>query len=170
MKKRIIIADGIPMSCSHSEELQPSLKQFYGGIDKEYETIVSRENDLSYLLNQGVFMINTALTVKENKVGSHTDLWIPFMKYLFEEVISRYNTGLVYWMMGKEAKRVEKYINPLGNYLIYSTHPAAASHRNTEWDSEGNFKKVNKILEGNGFTPIIWDKTELNKLIDGVPF
>ena len=170
VKKKQIIADGIPISCSYTMEPQPSLTKFYDGIDKEYEEECFREMDLSFLLHQGVFMINTALTVKENKVGSHTDLWLPFMQYLFEDVLSPYNTGLVYWMMGKEAKRVERWINPLGNYVLYSEHPAAAAHKQTDWDTRGNFKRTNKLLEGSGFTPIIWDRNKEQQLVDDLPF
>ena len=72
-----IVADGIAMSCSHTAHPQPSLELFYDGIiddlyKKDKEFVPERLNDLKYLCNQGVMMLNTALTVEVNKVGSHT--------------------------------------------------------------------------------------------------
>lgn len=162
IKKGIIVADGLPMSSSNTNILQPSLEQFYQGMSNELEEEVVREPNLEYLLEQGVFMINAALTVRENRVGSHSELWGPFMKDLFENVLSL-RTGMPYWLLGKEAQKVEKYISPLGNYIIKGEHPAAASHRNTTWESKGTFKMINKIIrEQNGPEyEIIWNSANL---------
>ncbi len=168
VKNGIIISDGIPMSCSNTGLLQSSLEQFYQGMENEYHEMVPKEPNLSYLLKQGVFLINTALTVKLNKVGSHQDLWKPFMKYLFEEVLYT-STGLAYWMMGKEAQSIEKWISPLGNYLLYSSHPAAASHKGTTWSSEGNFKRINGILLSNKSDTIYWNKNSWEAICE-LPF
>jgi hypothetical protein len=41
------------------------------------------------------------------------------------------------------------------------SHPASASYKQTDWDSEGVFTKVNEILKDNKQTPIYWLDDEL---------
>jgi hypothetical protein len=36
------------------------------------------------------------------------------------------------------------------------SHPASASYKNTDWDTEGTFRKVNKVLKDNNNFEISW--------------
>lgn len=157
-----IVANGIPMDCSNTGKMQPSLEQFYTGMEEELKEEIRGDISLSYLSEQGVMLLNSALTCKANKVGSHSSLWIPFMKYIFEEIFYTRN-GTIYWMLGAEAKRIEKFIYPLGNYIFHSSHPASASHKGTTWSSEGIFTKINKILKENSSNYVIWNPEEYKK-------
>ena len=156
-------ATGIAMDCSNSTDgsLQPSLEKFYEEIAKELGTKPEKSPDLTYLHDQGVMLLNTDLTCKLNKTSSHEGLWEPFQKFFLEEVMSGY-TGVVYVLAGKVSHRMERYINPLGNYIFKIEHPAAASHKNSDWNSEGIFGKINKIIsQNNGSDQIIlWDKKD----------
>ena len=59
------------MGCSKTGKLQPTLQQFYNGIDKElYEgkdLYHILDPDVSYLAKQGVLMLNAALTTEDRK-------------------------------------------------------------------------------------------------------
>lgn len=148
-----IIADGLLMGCSSTKILQPSLKQYYGAIEKEFADGLSltafQDPDVRFLAEQGVLMLNASLTTEISKAGSHMELWEPFIKYVFEEILAV--TGVPVIFLGKEAAKFEKYMPPFSWHFEIS-HPASASYRNVQWDSEGVFKKVNKILKDvNGF-------------------
>jgi uracil DNA glycosylase len=149
------------MSCSITGHIQPSLEQFYKAMEEELfdglNVHMIKTPDLSYLANQGVLLFNTSLTCEMNKPGSHNKLWEPFMKYLFEEVII--TTGMPVVFLGKEATKVERYLSPF-TWVIKVSHPASASYNNTNWDSEGMFTNVNKILKDNNNEFINWIKTE----------
>lgn len=168
-------ATGIPMSCDNSPDgkLQPSLENFYAAIDKEFETKVRRAKSLDYLLEQGVLLMNTDLTVKKNKTASHEGLWAPFQKFFLEDIMFG-TTGIVYVLLGDASRAMEGYINPLGNYILGGKkdkidHPVAASYHGGEWDSKGTFKKINKLLIDNGKGEIYWDKN-LWEAIKELPF
>lgn len=151
------VADGLLMGCSVTGYLQPSLQQFYGGIERElYNGLNLHYNpnpDVTYLAHQGVLMLNAALTTEMNKAGSHIKLWEPFTKYLFEECINI--TGVPIVFLGKDAARYEHLTNPFAWSFVLS-HPASASYKNTEWDTEGTFGKVNRVLKDNNNFQINW--------------
>ncbi|MBC7088620.1 MAG: hypothetical protein H5T96_09195 [Tissierellales bacterium] len=157
MAGRKIIADGLLMGCSHTGSLQPSLLKFYEGISNDmYQGLdYIKTPDVRYLANQGVLMCNASLTCAFRKAGSHLELWEPFMKYLFEEVINI--TGVPVIFLGREAAKLEKYILPLyGTHVFKLSHPASAAYNDEMWDSKGVFKQVNQIIKHRHETEIEW--------------
>lgn len=157
LKNEMPVADGLAMSCSATGYLQPSLDQFYNAIEKEvYNGMClqcEKNPDLSYLAHQGVLLFNAALTTEINKAGSHLELWEPFTKYVFQEILS--TTGVPTIFLGKEAAKFERYTGLFAHNFVVS-HPASAAYKNTDWDSEGVFTKVNKILKEVNNYEIDW--------------
>ena len=154
-----IVADGLCLSCSITKYPQPSLSNFFDALEKELHgglcVPCERNPDLKYLASQGVLLLNTALTTSIGKPGDHISLWDGFMKYLFEEVLDVHGVPII--LLGKEAQRLERYINPF-NQIFKLSHPASVSYKNNgeEWDSEGVFTKVNEILKAKNNETINW--------------
>jgi uracil-DNA glycosylase len=155
------VADGIAFSCSHSEDgkVQPSLKAIFKEVQetvyaKSGEDWYSWDPDLTRWANQGILMLNTALTTEPGKIGVHYDLWKPFTEYLFNK-LAEINNGLIYVFMGNAAKGWAKGI-PESNYQLFCYHPASACYSGGEWDSNDLFNRVNEILEGNNNKKIVW--------------
>ena len=125
------VADGLLMGCSVTGKLQPTLEQFYTGIEKELYNGLNLNYrptpDVTYLSAQGVLMLNAALTTEINKAGSHLDIWEPFMKYLFEEVINYLGVPILF--LGKDAARYKKYTGIFAHVFELS-HPASAAYKN----------------------------------------
>lgn len=149
------VADGLLMGCSITGKLQPSLEQFYKAIERELYEDVKHEKtpDVRYLASQGVLMLNAALTTEINKAGSHIALWEPFTRYLFEHVLDTAGVPIIF--LGKDAAKYERYVPPF-TWSFTLSHPASASYKNTDWDTEGVFGKVNKILKDNNNYKIWW--------------
>jgi len=151
------VADGLALSCSVTKILQPSLDQFFSACERELYNGLNihyvRNPDLSYLAKDGVLLLNAALTTEIGKAGNHLDLWLPFMKFLFEDVIGP--TGVPIVFLGKEAAKLEKYTMPF-TWIFKLSHPASAAYNLTDWDSEGMFKSVNKILKDRNNESINW--------------
>ena len=151
------VASGILMDCSITGKLQPSLEMFFQAIEKEvYEGRIQgyiRDANLSYLCEQGVLMSNVSLTCEKNKAGSHISIWEPFTKYLLSEVL--YGTGVPIVFLGKEASVFKKYVAPF-TWTFEVSHPASAAYTHTEWDSEGLFLKLSKILKDSNNEEIEW--------------
>lgn len=149
------VADGLLMGCSITGKLQPSLEQFYNAVEKELYNNVKYEKtpDVAFLANQGVLMFNAALTTEINKAGSHIALWEPFTRYFFEHMIDTAGVPIIF--LGKDAAKYARYVPPF-TWSFTLSHPASASYKNTDWDTEGVFGKVNKILKDNNNYEISW--------------
>jgi|TARA_R110000772_G_scaffold130551_3_gene238814 uracil-DNA glycosylase len=140
------VADGIAFSCSKKDKAEKSLQYINKAIDTEH-------TDLRCWSNQGVLLINTALTVEVNKIGSHYAIWKSFTEYLFE-TLNRHNKDLVFILMGKKA---EEWAPLLSNMKIFKVaHPASAAYKGGEWDCKDVFNNVNLELEKQGKTCIEW--------------
>lgn len=73
------------------------------------------------LENQGVLLLNYALTVKKNSPGSHIKLWSNFTTKLVN-YINENNNDINWILLGKNAQILSKYID---NYkLIIGPHPS----------------------------------------------
>jgi uracil-DNA glycosylase len=151
------VADGLLMGCSITEQVQPSLDQFYRAMEKEFydglNLNIIENPDVSFLAHQGVLMFNAALTTEMNKAGSHMEIWEPLVKYLFEEIINHLGVPVVF--LGKDAARYKKYTG-IFTHVFEISHPASASYKGIEWDTEGVFTKVNRLLEENNGFSVMW--------------
>jgi uracil-DNA glycosylase len=153
----VTVADGIPMSCSNTRRVQPSLKFVHQAIA---ETVYPNEPynyplDLKCWSNQGVLLLNIALTTTVGRTGVHYLLWRPFIIHLLD-VLAWKNPGLIYAYIGKKAQEYMS-ITPSNTYKLTAVHPAYAAHQHLDkWDSGGLFPKINQILEKDGKTKIKW--------------
>jgi len=158
------IADGLAFSCSNTNQCQPSLIEIHREIEKTvYGGMNFTENvfnpDLTYLAKQGVLLLNSALTVVENKPGRHTYVWKPFMNNLIE-VLNTYDSGLVFILAGSVAKNLYyDKIAPFSHDILLCEHPAACCYKtppNNKWDSNNVFVETNKILKARNNIIINW--------------
>lgn len=150
------VADGIAFSCGNTGKPEASLRYMFKEIEQTvYPQGYTWDADLKRWSNQGILIINVALTTSIGKVGQHYHLWQPFLAFLFDTLMYS-NPGLIYVFMGKKAQEWAESV-PENNYKIFTTHPAFAAHTNAErWDSGDVFNKISKILEDNNGQKIIW--------------
>lgn len=140
------------------KDLSPSLKIIKDSVLREtypYEE-VEFDNSMKYWAEQGILLLNSALTVKKDTVGSHTLLWRPFMVSLFKN-LSQYDTGIIYVLFGNQAQTLEPYINDKFNYIIKEKHPAYYSRNKTNMPSDV-FKKIDEICNKLYGEKIQWFK------------
>lgn len=160
VKKGLNVATGISFDCSNTGECQPSLEKFYEGIENELFNGLNldylKTPSLDYLLEQGIMLLNADLTVKENKPGSYKGLWKKFQQYFLEDVIGGYFTGVPVILCGRTAQDLEKFVNPLSNYVFKCEHPSFAARENRSWDTNNVFTQVNKVLKHDNNFKIHW--------------
>lgn len=97
-----------------------------GDKEKDY----NNKNDSGSLTSwalQGVFLINTALTVESGNSNSHSEIWQEFTDYLFN-YITKKRKKIVYVIWGSFAnKMLYKKIDTKNNAVITSSHPSPLS-------------------------------------------
>ena len=103
---------------------------------------------------QGILMINSALTVEMNKIGSHVMLWRPFIASLLKK-LSENDTGIIYVLFGKQAQTFKPYINKQFNTVLEENHPAYFA-RTGEAMPHTVFEQISKLTKGMYGMPITW--------------
>lgn len=157
----IPVASGISFDCSNTGKVQPSLRYLWSSIKLNFpdDESITEEPNIKWLAEQGILFINYSFTTEKNKIGSHLklddkifptkNLWESFIKYLFQDALYG-TTGICYVLMGLDARKAKRYINPLGNYIFETQHPSfAARNNNDDWDADGVWRKCNNIIKQN---------------------
>ena len=103
---------------------------------------------------QGVLMLNSALTCLKGKPGSHMLIWRPFIKTLLIN-LSKHTTGIVYLLMGSQAESFKDCIDSRFNHIITTKHPAWYARNQTRMPPY-IWIEVNKILKSLNGTEIKW--------------
>ena len=122
------IATGLALA-NNSEtldsELSPSLKVIKEAVIN-FEiphNCITFDPTLESWAKQGILMLNSALTVEMNRIGSHVMLWRSFISKFLKN-LSNYNTGIVYVLFGKQAQTFKPYIREQFNHIFEVEHPA----------------------------------------------
>ncbi len=143
------VADGIAFSSQIDGYIPPSLENIYKEIDSDlYDNKfnVMRSPNLDFLVKQGVFLYNTALTVEIAMPGSHINVWKKFT----EEVLKKLNDNdpTVFMLWGNYAKGYKKYITNDKHLILESGHPSPLSANKGLWFGNKHFSKANEFLKG----------------------
>lgn len=146
-------ATGLSFDCSRITPKPRSWQKILAVYDKDYPTsfnVPVMDGDCSYWASQGVFMLNTALTVRAGQPGSHIGHWKEFILATLEALEKK--QYIVYIALGKYA---QEYLKNVTRHTILSyEHPAYAARQGRPWDAEGIFHTINKHLTENNVSPI----------------
>lgn len=147
------MAFSVPLDC----KIPPSLLNIFKEIKREYSDIVHQNGDLTKWVDQGVFLLNCALTVKPGLPGSHMDYW----KHFTDSVIKFLNEkceNIVFLLWGKFAHSKLNLIDQEKNVVFLSAHPSPLASGNKSMPFIGNnhFKLANDYLVSKKINPIDW--------------
>ena len=108
--------------------------------------LLNFDNSLESWARQGILMINSALTCEMNRIGSHTNIWRPFVSKLVRNLSDK-RTGIIYVLFGRDAQSLKPYINERYNDIIEIQHPSYFA-RTKQKMPYSVFKQMNDILYG----------------------
>lgn len=107
---------------------------------------------------QGVLLLNTRLTVEEDRPMSHASLgWEGAITLLLQELIDS-GTNPIFLSWGAEARSVVEKLEIPGGNIIATSHPCKYSNTRTATPFTGSncFRRVNDVLTALGKDPIVW--------------
>lgn len=150
----------VPPQCHIPSSLQNIYKNL---IAHKHIYMKPTHGDLTYWANQGVLMINSALTVEKSKPNSCQFMWNYFTDELINIISSKYK-GIVFLLWGKHAhyKKLNNIIkNQDLHYFVISSHPSGYSANSPyrEFKSFMNtdhFGLTNQYLMKQNKIPIDW--------------
>lgn len=138
-------AMGLAFSVREGIKMPPSLMNIFKELYDDLG-IKRTKTDLSDWARQGVFLLNTVLTVEEGKPNSHKDKgWEIFTDEIIKK-ISSLKENIVFILWGNNAKVKESIIDKNKHYIICSPHPSPFSANKGFFGSKP-FSKINKYLE-----------------------
>ena len=150
-------AHGLSFSVQRGIAIPPSLRNVYKALTNDVPGFVApKHGNLTGWAEQGVLLLNSALTVSEGTPGSHLDIWEPFTNYLVSLISQKYK-GLVFMLWGTKAKSKKALISTAGGHLILECqHPSPQIANNTFEKDCTHFSQANAWLQKHGKTEINW--------------
>jgi uracil-DNA glycosylase len=139
-------ANGLAYGESFSTFRNGTLCQIVECIERIYypdEILWDFDYSLEQWANQGVLLLNTALTTRQNTPGFHKKPWRRFVEAVLDE-INEYKPGTIFILWGKQAQELIPYISDK-NYILKYEHPLDALQRFQDWHCP-NFKEADQIL------------------------
>ena len=136
----------------------PSLKNIISEIENNFGFSLYGEHNLTFLAEQGVFLLNRILTVRKGQPLSHAGRgWETFTERVIKELNERFQPT-VFMLWGREAQKVEPLIDQSFHLVLKTSHPSPLSV-NQGFKGCGHFWKANDFLTKYGINPISWTKT-----------
>lgn len=111
--------------------------------------------DLTAWAEQGVLLLNTALTVPHGGKPNHSARWRPFTRAVIS-LLSERERPVVFVLWGAEARTWKTSItNPEGR-VVEAPHPASRGPSQAQFRESRTFSRVNQCLDDLGGTQIRW--------------
>ena len=152
---RINQANGLAFSVNKKIKIPPSLLNIFKEYSSDLNLKIPKSGNLNEWSQQGVFLLNSILTVEEGKPGSHKDLgWMQFTDKIIE-ILSEKKINIVFILWGAYAQSKIKLIDAKKHLIITSPHPSPLSAHKGFFGSKP-FSKCNKYLKNNKITEINW--------------
>lgn len=142
--------NGILFATNKHEQLRPS------GVSMAVENCIEQtiyegcnikfDITLEHWLNQGVLPIHSTWTTTFNKnEGDHVKLWRNFTREIIKS-LSNNKTGIIFILLGKEARYYRKFISENSHYVFEYHLPEHDIKRNADWNCP-LFKRVNDLIK-----------------------
>lgn len=141
----------VPQECN---QCPPSLRTIFNELEAEFGVKRSNTN-LEDWASQGVLLLNCALTVRQNKAGSHMKIWIDFTKSIVE-YIAKNHKHVVYILWGEFAKAFASMVDETENLVLTCRHPSPLANSKGPFVGNNHFKLANGYLQKCDKPSIKW--------------
>jgi uracil-DNA glycosylase len=149
-------AHGLCFSVQPPTPPPPSLVNIFKELEKDIPGFKAPINgDLTAWAKQGVFLLNTVLTVFEKSPNSHAHKgWEKFTDMAIKTIVKQ-RKGVVFMLWGKPAQKKTNLIDTSLHHVLNAAHPSPLSAFNGWFDCK-HFSKANTLLQAQGDSPIDW--------------
>ena len=147
-------AMGFCFSVPEGNRPQPSLQNIFQELHNDLG-LDRRQTDLTDWAQQGVFLLNSVLTVRAREAGSHAHQgWESFTDSAIRH-LSEQREHLVFILWGSYAISKKAFIDGRKHLVITSPHPSPFSAHRGFFGSKP-FSRANDYLAAHGQAPIRW--------------
>jgi uracil-DNA glycosylase len=148
-------AHGLCFSVLKGIDKPPSLVNILKELNNDLGIEISENGDLTKWTMQGVFLLNSYLTVRAHEPMSHSRIgWEIFTDSVIKK-ISDMKEKVIFLLWGNPAQRKSSLINSEKHYILTAAHPSPLSAHRGFFGCK-HFSQTNAILIKNGNDPINW--------------
>ncbi len=149
-------AHGLSFSVLKGTKPPPSLRNMYKEIKSDIGVAMpANYGDLTAWAKQGVFLLNTSLSVREGEPNSHAQIgWQTFTDAVIT-ALSDKRDGLVFLLWGKFAQQKQSLIDETRHHVLKAAHPSPFSAERGFMGCK-HFSKTNEWLIKENKQPIDW--------------
>ena len=152
-------AHGLCFSVKEPTPPPPSLNNIYKELATDIPGFkIPKTGDLTPWASQGVFMLNTVLTVYEQKPNSHAKMgWEEFTDLVIRTIVEQC-PNVVFMLWGTPAHKKAAFLESSSRHAVLKTvHPSPLS-AHQGWFGSKHFSKANTLIAAfqNGGEPIDW--------------
>ncbi len=148
-------AHGLCFSVAKNIPIPPSLKNIYKELHNDLGVAVAKHGNLESWARQGVFLLNTVLTVQAGQAHSHRGQgWESFTDNVIK-ILSEQSHHLVFLLWGSPAQKKKALIDDNKHTVLTSVHPSPLSAHRGFLGCQ-HFSKTNLALKEHNQTQINW--------------
>ncbi len=148
-------AHGLCFSVQDGVEFPPSLQNIFKEIESDLGTPVPPSGNLERWARQGVFLLNSILTVRAHQAASHANKgWETFTDEVIKQISDK-TENVVFMLWGNYAKVKGKVIDTKKHLILNTVHPSPLSVYRGFFGCK-HFSRANEYLTAHGKTPINW--------------
>lgn len=159
-------AEGLCFSVKTGIALPPSLINIFKEVKDDIGTRPQIIKDLQgkdmydgslrRWAQQGVFLLNTCLSVRQHEAFSHSRQgWESFTDAVIK-IISEKQEHVAFMLWGGPARSKKKIIDTSKHLVLESVHPSPLSANRGGWFGNHHFSRCNAWLQERGLMPIVW--------------
>lgn len=149
-------ANGLAFSVHKNIPIPPSLRNIYKELADDIKGFVIPEHgSLVDWARQGVFLLNTSLSVEAANAASHSDIGWQMLTDATIQAINEQCYNVVFILWGSHAQKKRALIDASKHLIITSVHPSPLSAYRGFFGSKP-FSQTNDYLIQQGKSPINW--------------
>lgn len=148
-------ANGLCFSVNPGIQTPPSLVNIFKEISSDTGAHVPADGDLSRWADQGVFLLNSSLTVREHQPKSHSGIGWEKLTDAAVRALAERRGNLVFMLWGSDAIRKGAFIDRSRHLVLTAPHPSPLSAYRGFFGCR-HFSQANNYLIQHGKQPIQW--------------
>lgn len=148
-------AHGLSFSVLEGVRFPPSLQNIFKELKEDMGCDIPKSGDLTRWAEQGVLLLNSVLTVEQDKAASHQKQgWETFTDKIIS-VVNENCDHVVFILWGSYAQKKAQFVDRKKHFVIESVHPSPLSSHRGFFGSKP-FSKANNWLKEKNIKPIDW--------------
>jgi len=149
-------ANGLCFSVNDEIPFPPSLQNIFKEVETDLNKPLPKTGNLERWADQGVFLLNATLTVRQSEAGSHQGKgWEKFTDAVIKK-ISEESENVVFLLWGGFAQKKATLIDAKKHHILKSGHPSPLSANRGFWFGNKHFSQTNDFLKSKGLKEIEW--------------